>query len=69
MIATITYRPNAQKTPGLYDTILTDAVLKDICQKISGQDRYRIVRDLSTYNRGHLVLVEYHDTILLCFAL
>ena len=63
MIATITYRPNAQKTPGLYDTILTDAVLKDICQRITGQNRYRVVRDLSTYNKGRLVLVEYHNVI------
>ena len=63
MIATITYRPNAQKTPGLYDTILTDAILKDICQRITGQNRYRVVRDLSTYNKGRLVLVEYHNVI------
>ena len=63
MIATITYRPNAQKTPGLYDTILADAVLKDICQRITGQNHYRVVRDLSTYNKGRLVLVEYHNVI------
>ena len=63
MIATITYRTNAQKTPGLYDTILTDAVLKDICQRITGQNNYRVVRDLSTYNKGRLVLVEYHNVI------
>lgn len=45
MIATITYRPNAQKTPGLFDAILTDAILTDICQKVTGQNKYRIVKD------------------------
>ena len=63
MIATITYRPNAQKTPGLYDAILTDTVLKDICQRITGQNRYRVVRDLSSYNKGRLILVEYNEAI------
>ena len=63
MIATITYRPNAQKTPGLYDAILTDTVLKDICQRITGQNRYRVVRDLSSYNKGRLILVKYNEAI------
>lgn len=63
MIATITYRPNAQKTPGLFDTILTDFVLMDICQKVTGQNHYRIVRDRSTYNKGRLVLVEYNNIV------
>ena len=30
MEATITYRPDAQKTPGLYDRLLTREVLLDI---------------------------------------
>lgn len=59
MIATITYRPNAQKTPGLFDAILTDAILTDICQKVTGQNKYRIVKDRSTYNKGRLVYVEH----------
>ena len=63
MIATITYRPNAQKTPRLYDTILTDVILKDICQRITGQDLFRVVRDRSTYNKGRLVLVEYDNMV------
>ena len=63
MIATITYRPNAQKTPGLFDAILTNAILTDICQKITGQNKYRIKKDKSTYNKGRLVYVEYEDVI------
>lgn len=63
MIATITYRPNAQKTPCLFDTILTDAILTDICQKVTGQNKYRIVKDRSTYNKGRLVYVEHEGVI------
>ena len=63
MIATITYRPNAQKTPGLFDTILTDAILSDICQRVTGQTEYRVVKDRSTYNKGRLVYVEYDNII------
>ena len=63
MIATITYRPNAQKTPGLFDTILTDAILTDICQRVTGQTEYRVVKDRSTYNKGRLLFVEYENVI------
>lgn len=63
MIATITYRPNAQKTPGLFDIILTDDILSDICQKVTGQNQYRVVKDKSTYNRGRLVYVEYNNVV------
>lgn len=63
MIATITYRPNAQKTPGLYDTILTEKILTDICQRVTGQTKYRVIKDRSTYNKGRLVYVEYDNVI------
>lgn len=59
MGAIITYRPNAQKTPGLFDRILTREVLADICQLVTGQSRYRVVKDYKTYNRGRLLFVEY----------
>lgn len=63
MIATITYRPNAQKTPELFDTILTETILTDICQKVTGQSQYKVVKDSSTYNKGRLVYVEYNNLI------
>ena len=63
MIATITYRPNAQKTPGLFDILLTDSVLADICQRVTGQSHYRVVKDQSTYNKGRLVYVEYDNVL------
>lgn len=63
MIATITYRPNAQKTFGLFDRILTEAILSDICMLVTGQSQYRVVKDTSTYNKGRLVYVEYNNVI------
>lgn len=63
MIATITYRPNAQKTPGLFDILLTDSVLTDICQKVTGQSHYQVVKDRSTYNKGRLIYVEYNNVL------
>ena len=63
MIATITYRPDAQKTPRLFDRILTREVLTDICLRITGQSQYHIAKDHSTYNRGRLLLVEYNGIV------
>lgn len=63
MIATITYRPDAQKTPELFDRILTHEVLLDICLHITGQTKYRVVKDRSTYNKGRLLLLEYEGVI------
>ena len=59
MEAIITYRPDAQKTPGLFDRILNNEVLLDICLRVTGQSRFRVVKDRSTYNRGRLVFLEY----------
>lgn len=59
MEAIITYRPDAQKTPGLFDRLLTNEVLLDICLRVTGQSRFRVVKDRSTYNRGRLVFLEY----------
>ena len=59
MTAIITYRPDAQKTPGLYDRILTYKILRDICIRVSGQDDFNIIRDTSTYNKGRLITIEY----------
>lgn len=63
MIATITYRPNAQKKQGMFDIILTNNILTDICQRTTGQSHYKVVKDLSTYNKGRLLYVEYDNII------
>lgn len=63
MEAIITYRPDAQKTPGLFDRLLTNEVLLDICLRVTGQSRFRVVKDRSTYNRGRLVFLEYGGVV------
>lgn len=60
--AIFTYRPNAQKTYGLFDEILTPEVLRDICHRITGQNQYQVIRDTSTYNKGRLLLLEWQGT-------
>lgn len=59
MAAIITYRPDAQKTPGLYDRILTQEILRDICVRVTGQNDFTVIRDTSTYNKGRLITIEY----------
>ena len=62
MTAIITYRPNAQKTPGLYDRILSEGILRDICIRVTGQNDFRVIRDTSSYNKGRLITIEYEGT-------
>lgn len=59
MTAIITYRPDAQKTPGLFDRILTNEILRDICIRVTGQENFTVIRDSSTYNKGRLIIIEY----------
>lgn len=61
MRAIITYRPDAQKTPGLYDRILSEEILQDICVRVTGQNNFSVIRDTSTYNKGRLITIEYGD--------
>lgn len=63
MVATITYRPDAQKKKGLFDRILTREVLTDICLRITGQSQYHITKDHSTYNRGRLLIIKYNGIV------
>ncbi len=60
MDAVITYRPNTQKITGAFRNILTSEVLTDICNRITGQSRYILVEDSSTYNRGRLLTLDYN---------
>lgn len=63
MNAIIIYNPNGQKTPGLFDQILTTDILKDICQRITGQSSYIVKRDTVSYNKGRLLYLIYDGTI------
>ncbi len=59
MEAIITYKPDGQKTARLFDRILTNEILRDICVKVTGQSNFCIERDTSSYNKGRLVIVEH----------
>ncbi len=59
MIAVITYRPNTQKTINGFKSVLTSAILRDICLRLTGQTQY-VVNELSdTYNKGRMLTLEY----------
>lgn len=63
MKAIITYNPVAQKRGDDYfDQLLTDDILKDICQKVTKQDDYCIKKTFSGgYNKGRLLTIDYDD--------
>ncbi len=59
MIAVITYRPNTQKIINGFKSVLTSAILRDICLRLTGQTQY-VVNELSdTYNKGRMLTLEY----------
>lgn len=60
MTAKIIYRPNAQKTPGLFDSLLNYEIFRDICVRVTGQESFEVIRDTSTYNKGRLICVIYN---------
>lgn len=59
MKAFITYKPDSQKIKGSIREALTMEVLKDICEKTTGQTEFIVKEDTSTYNKGRLVIVDY----------
>lgn len=50
---------NFQKSVTKYESILTDAVLRDISRRLTGQDDFTISFDNEGYNKGRLVVMEY----------
>ena len=61
MKAVITYSPASQKRGRNYfDELLTNEILADICYKVTGQYEYVVERNLSGYNKGRLLTVDYN---------
>jgi hypothetical protein len=46
-----------------YEDILTNTVLLDICQKLTGQDEFEVIFDEVSYNKGRLAILEYNDSV------
>jgi len=52
-----------QKRFDRYENILTDDILKDVCQRITGRRDYRVTFDDTGYNIGRLATLEYNGCI------
>ncbi|KAF5032168.1 hypothetical protein DSECCO2_620090 [anaerobic digester metagenome] len=50
-----------QKKPDLYSELLTEDILKDICQKITGRCDYTCFFDDEGYNKGRLAILKYEN--------
>ena len=59
MTAIITYYVHAQKTPNLFNVLLTPEVLTDITYRVTGQINYVVNPITTSYNRGRLITLEY----------
>lgn len=59
MTAIITYYIHAQKTPNLFNVLLTPEVLTDITYRVTGQINYVVNPITTNYNRGRLITIEY----------
>lgn len=52
-----------QKRSELYEDILTANILKDVCQRLTGRQDYRVTFDNTGYNIGRLATLEYNGRI------
>lgn len=52
-----------QRRNELYQNILTPNILKEVCEKITGQTKYKVKFDNSGYNIGRLATLEHKGTI------
>ena len=64
MPAIFKIKRNFQRRDITYEDILTNDVLLDICQKLTGQDDFEIEWDDNSYNKGRLAILEINDS---CF--
>lgn len=64
MAATFRIKRRFQKRRDItFEAILTQEVLLDICQKLTGQSDYEIDWDDNGYNKGRLALLEFNGNI------
>lgn len=46
-----------------FEDIVTEEVLQDLCQKLTGQINYELDWDDSSYNKGRLAVLEFNENI------
>ena len=61
MSAIISYRPNTQKIHNGFKNTLTQAILGDICFRITGQSTYTVCELNDTYNKGRLLTLSHNN--------
>lgn len=61
MPAIFKIKRNFQRRDFTYEDILTNDVLLDVCQKLTGQDDFVIEWDDEGYNKGRLAKLEFND--------
>lgn len=64
MPAIFKIKRNFQRRAITYEDILTNDVLQDVCQKLTGQDDFIIEWDDDGYNKGRLAKLEFNES---CF--
>ena len=52
-----------QRRSELYEDILTEEILRDVCKKITGKRRFTVEFDNTDYNIGRLAKLNYKDSI------
>lgn len=62
MPAIFKIKRNFQRRDFTYEDILTNDVLLDVCQKLTGQDDFVIEWDDEGYNKGRLAKLEFNDS-------
>lgn len=63
MPAIFKIKRNFQRLAITYEDILTDEILLDVCQKLTGQDHFLIEWDNDSYNKGRLAKLEYNGSV------
>jgi hypothetical protein len=58
-----TIKNKFQKRSGLYRDILTEEILTDICQRITGKTSYTCVFDDTGYNKGRMAVLEHNGCV------
>jgi hypothetical protein len=58
----ITVKRKAQKGSYTFSEILTKDILSDVCQRLTGQNKYTVKYDDVGYNRGRLAMIEFNET-------
>jgi len=64
MPAIFKIKRNFQKRRDItFENILSNDILLDICQKLTGQDDFEVEWDDVSYNKGRLAIVEFNDSV------